>query len=140
MLLTYVDTSTLIKLIIEEPGSDAAAEIWDRSDTVIAARVLYVEARAALASAHRRSRLSAGQHRTAKAHLEGLWEQFAIVEVGDDLVRRAGLLAERYRLRGYDAVHLAAAHLVGAHILTSADDLLCQAASASGLHVHQPSH
>ena len=62
----------------------------------------------------------------------------AIVEIGEELVRQAGLLAERYHLRGYDAVHLAAAHLVGAHILTTADELLHHAARASGLHAHNP--
>jgi hypothetical protein len=41
----------LIKLIIDEAGSDAAEVIWDQPDVLVAARLLYVEGRAALAAA-----------------------------------------------------------------------------------------
>jgi predicted nucleic acid-binding protein len=40
--------------------------------------------------------------------LDEEWGQYSIVEVTDALVRRAGALAERHRLRGYDAVQLSA--------------------------------
>lgn len=137
-MITYVDTSTLIKLIIEEDGSDAAAALWDQSDTVATARVLFVEARAALAAARRAGRLTAPHHGQAVAALDDLWEQFAVVEIDAALVTHAALLAERHALRGYDAVHLAAAVLVGADVLTSADHALCRAGAREGLHVANP--
>jgi hypothetical protein len=31
-VITYVDSSTLLKLLIDEPGSTRAAVIWDRAD------------------------------------------------------------------------------------------------------------
>ncbi len=37
------------------------------------------------------------------------WSRYGIVEVTESLVRRAGALAERRALRGYDAIQLAAA-------------------------------
>jgi predicted nucleic acid-binding protein len=43
------------------------------------------------------------------ANLDDDWGRFAIVELTDGLVRNAGRLADRYALRGFDAVHLAAA-------------------------------
>ena len=47
-------------------------------------------------------------------------------------------LAEDEHLRGYDAVHLAAALTVEAEILTSADTALCEAAERRGLHIANP--
>ena len=41
--------------------------------------------------------------------MDALYVEFEIVDVDDALVRRAGDLAHRLRLRGYDAVHCAAA-------------------------------
>ena len=137
-MITYVDTSTLLKLIIEEPGSEAAAVVWDQSEALASARILYAEARAALAAARRGKRLTPAQHRQAVEILDDLWSQISIVEIDRDLIERAAELAERHGLRGYDAVHLAAALLVGADIFTSADHLLCQAARAEGFHVANP--
>jgi uncharacterized protein len=137
-MITYVDTSTLIKLIIEEPGSDAAASLWDQSEVVASARILLVEARAALASARRAGRLTPSQHRSAIEALSELWAQISVVDVSETLVAAAAELAERHGLRGYDAVHLAAAQTVGADILTSADRALCEAASREGFHVANP--
>lgn len=58
-----------------------------------------------------------------------------MVEITEGLVADAADLAESEALRGYDAVHLAAALTVEAAILTSADSALCEAAQRRGLHV-----
>jgi uncharacterized protein len=137
-VITYVDTSTLLKLLIEEPGSARAAILWDSADVVAAARVAHVEARAALAATYRTGRLSPAQARRTETELAGLWEQFTIVEITEGLVDEAGDLAEQESLRGYDAIHLAAALQVGADLLTSADSDLCAAGARRGLHIANP--
>ena len=137
-MITYVDTSSLLKLIVEEPGSDRAALIWDTADALAAASVIVVEGRAALAAAARGGRITAAQHRNAKRELTALIDDLALVQVTDELVGRAADLAEAESLRAYDAVHLAAALTVGATVLTSADTALCDAALRQGLHVANP--
>ena len=54
------------------------------------------------------------------------------------LIVDAADLAEAEALRGYDAVHLAAAVTVGATVFTSADSELCAAAQRRGLHIANP--
>ena len=137
-MITYVDTSVLIKVIIEEPGSEAAAELWEASDVLAVVRIGYVEARAALAAARRGERLTARQLGSAKATLDGLWSQLTVVEVTEVLVDDAAELAEVERLRGYDAVHLAAALEISADLVTSADNDLLRAAARVGLHTADP--
>lgn len=137
-MITYVDTSTLIKLVVDEPGSDLAARIWEAADALVAVRLVEVEARATLAAALRSGRLTTAQHRRAMKVLTELLGQVDLVEITAELVTAAARLAEVHALRGYDAVHLAAALFVGADVLTSADTALCDAASAEGTAVANP--
>jgi uncharacterized protein len=138
-VITYVDTSTLMKLVVEEEGSDRAELVWQSADSVASVRLVVVEASAALASAARSSnRLSAAQLPVARTELAALVEDFHLVEVTAALIDSASALAESESLRGYDAVHLAAALFVGAEVLTSADRALCVAAERHGMHVADP--
>lgn len=137
-MITYLDTSTLLKLVVEEDGSRQAERIWNGSETLAAVSLIEVESRAGLAAARRADRLSPAQHRRTKDVLGRLLDQIMVVEVTRSLVAAAADLAEDEGLRGYDAVHLAAATLVGADVLTSADDALCAAAERRGLHVANP--
>ena len=137
-MITYVDTSTLLKLVIDEEGSDRAGTIWTSADTVASVSLITVEARAALAAARRGRRLTAAQHADARAELDALLADLHIVEPTMELIADAADLADDEGLRGSDAVHLAAALLVGATILRSADTDLCIAAERRGLHVANP--
>ena len=119
------------------PNSEAG-RIWDAPDVLVTARVVHVEARAALAAARRQGRISAAVLRAAVEGLELLWSQVFVAEIDEDLMRVAGDLAAAHSLRGYDASHLAAAQLVGADVFSSADRHLCAAASSAGFHVADP--
>jgi predicted nucleic acid-binding protein len=137
-VITYVDTSSLLKLLVDEDGSERAALIWDASDTLASVALVAVEGRAALAAAHRGGRLGTAQHRRAREAFAALVDELTIVRVTDELLEAAADLAEEEGLRGNDAVHLAAALLIDATVLTSADRVLCDAAGRRGLHVANP--
>lgn len=137
-MITYVDTSSLLKLVIDEVGSERAELIWDSADVLASVSLVVVEGRAALAAARRGGRLDTRQHRRARQELDALVDALLIVEVTEELVADAADLAESQALRGYDAVHLAAAITIEAAILTSADTELCEAAQHCGLHIANP--
>lgn len=136
-MIVYFDTSALIPLLIADPGSAVAGRLWDTADRVASARLVYPEARAALAMAHRQDHLTARQHRAAVRGLDGLHHQLDIVEIDAALADTAGELAEVHGLRGYDAVHLAAAKLLDDPdlVLAAGDRDLLAAASAVGLSI-----
>lgn len=138
-MIAYFDTSALIPLLIEEPGSAAAAVVWDTADRVASARVVYTEARAALALAHRLQRLDDPTKTCVVRDLDTLYSQLDRVDIDDELVRRAGVLAERQQLRGYDAIHLAAAERIADAdtVVVAGDAQLCRAAQTLRLHVTQ---
>ena len=137
-MITYVDTSSLLKLVVDEDGSEGVELIWDSADVLASVALVVVEGRAALAAAQRGGRLDTRQHRRARQEFTALVEELSIVEVTEQLVAEAADLAEAEALRGYDAVHLAAAVTIEATILTSADTVLCEAAHRRGLHVANP--
>jgi uncharacterized protein len=136
-VIAYFDTSAVVPLLITEPGSTRAASLWNGADRVVSVRLLYPEMRAALAQAKRLGRLSARQLRDAVTELDALFEEIDLVEVDDTLARRAGELAEVRRLRGYDAVHLAAADRVRDPnvVVIAGDGALLDAAAAEGMAV-----
>jgi predicted nucleic acid-binding protein len=72
--------------------------------------------------------------RAAVTELELLCLQMELIGVDGPLAREAGKLAERHRLRGYDAVHLASALVIGGSgpIVATWDRALAAAASACG--------
>ena len=106
-----------------------------------------------VAALYRKARLgeisradAAGGVSAFKAHWQ---QQYQIVEASEAVVDEAMLLAERHGLRGYDAVHLAAALSVqrearaagvAGSMFLSADDQQLQAAQAEGLTTDNPNH
>jgi uncharacterized protein len=137
-VITYVDTSTLLKLIVDEEGSGRAVLIWSSADAVASVSLITVEARAAIAAAARGRRLTATQASDAVDELDALLRVLYLIPVTDELVSAAAELAAVEGLRGYDAVHLAAALDISATVFSSADTTLCAAAERRGLHVANP--
>jgi predicted nucleic acid-binding protein len=98
---------------------------------------LFAETRAALAQARRTGRATAAQVRAAIDELDDRYAQLELVEIDDVLVRQAGELTDSHGLRGYDAVHLAAARRVldADLVLVAGDRALLAAAESLGLAV-----
>jgi predicted nucleic acid-binding protein len=129
----YFDTSALLKLVLLEPGSETALDAWRAAQQVGAVSVLYVEASAGLAAARRALRLSALAHSESAGDLDRLWSSMHVVVADHPLCERAAGLAEAESLRGYEAVHLAAALEYGADLLVCGDGDLLDAALSRGL-------
>jgi len=135
-VIAYFESSAFLKLFLEEPGSESALRFWDIATETVTVRLTYAEARAATASAFRASRLDGRSFESAKRALEGFFDEVAVIEAGDRIVRVAGGLAERRGLRGYDSVHLAAAVLSAARgdlVFVTWDGRLAEAARWEGL-------
>ncbi len=137
MAVCYFDSSALVKMLLDEPGSDIARSLWTGADLVVTSIVAYPEVRAALAMASRLRRLTESDHTRAKVYWERMWQSVSIVGATSDIAETAGSLAESHQLRGFDAIHLASvsvfppAHL----IVTTWDERLSDAAAAMGYSV-----
>jgi len=117
-VIAYLDTSSLVKLYIEEDGSDAIAELCGVASVVATSVVGYAEARATFARRRRERLLGPSAHARAVRQLDADWGAFLAIEVTADLARAAGRLADRLGTRGFDAIHLASFE----HLLAHAED------------------
>ena len=107
-MILYLDTSSLVKLYVDEPGSDAVRKLVDAATIVGTATIAYTEIRAALARRRRERALRPAAFTSARKAFEAEWANYFTIELTPALCRKAGDFAERYRLRACDSVHLAA--------------------------------
>jgi uncharacterized protein len=137
MPIVYFDSSALVKLLVDEAGSELSAELWDGCDAALASRLAYPEVRAALAAAARNHDLDGDGLAAAELAWEDYWLATRPVELTKAVERNAGHLASRHPLRGADAVHLASALAVGdAELIVAVwDRRLHAGAQATGLRV-----
>jgi predicted nucleic acid-binding protein len=103
----YLDTSSLIKLFVEEPGGDEVRQHLSEADAVATSLITYAEARATFARLRRTGGFTSDGFRSAKRDFDEDWSNYLVVEPSLELCRAAGDLAERYHLRGCDSIQLA---------------------------------
>lgn len=114
-------------------------KVVGKAEQVCTHLIAYAELRAALAKAERMRRLDAAQKAKILPLIERDWQTLNIVLTTETLVKRAGFLADRFGLRGYDSIHLAAAEAISLQIMpqplwfASFDCHLNRAAEASGM-------
>lgn len=103
----YLDTSSLVKLYVEEAGSDLVRRLVADATVVVSSVVAYPEARAAFARLRRERALSSPAFVGIKRVFERQWSSYLSLQATEAVCRAAGELAEAYGLRGFDSLHLA---------------------------------
>lgn len=127
MSATFLDTSAIVKLVLDEPESQALIDFLDGRTSVEA------------------SELSVAEAGRAVRRVDVDWDASEVLDalvlhrVTSDVLRRAARL-EPVGLRTVDAIHLATAlsHGDGDVSVVTYDDRLADAARAHGLRVEQP--
>jgi predicted nucleic acid-binding protein len=116
----YLDTSALVKRYALEIGTAWVRALTDPSagNDLFTVRIAGPELIAALARKVRTGELAPTDASRASANFRLDWAgDFQVIEVNEQVALRAMDLAETHGLRGYDAVHLAAALEVNARRL-----------------------
>ncbi len=139
-MILYLDTSSLVKLYVEEEGSESVRRQVAGATAVATSVIAYVEARAAFARKHREGGLSEEEYGHVSDAFGQEWGSYLAVEVSEVIVTLAGDLAEGHDLRGFDALHLASALALRDRtqspvVFSCADGRLRAAAGAEGLDV-----
>ena len=107
-MILYLDTSALVKLFVEETHSDRIRQAVSAGKLIATHVIAYVETCATFARvAHARG--DDALFPALRGNLDIQWKAWEILNVTEPLIRRAADLAGRYRLRGYDSLHLSAA-------------------------------
>lgn len=134
----YLDTSSLVKLYLDEPGADEVTRLVADAAVVVTSTLAYPEARATMARRRRERLMTPREHIEAVHQLDLDWPRFVSLPFDNDLALAAGRLADIHGLRGGDAVHLASFEAVLAAAgddevrFSCADDRLTRAARSLG--------
>lgn len=150
MTTYYVDSSALVKRYVNETGSDwiQALCIPAAGHTLALAHIGLVELAAALAMKVRQGTLDTTMRDALLRDVQhDAAAQYWLIDIDQAIVVRAMVLTHDYKLRGYDAVHLASAlflrdtlqgHGLSAPVVLTADLELLDAAQAEGLLTEDP--
>jgi predicted nucleic acid-binding protein len=139
-MILYLDTSALVKLYVEEPGSRAVRTLLERAQVVSTSRVAYVEMRAGLARKLRQGELREKEYKHILSDFQKDWKDYFVIEVSEGVANLGGELVEKHPLRALDALHLASALFLRERVrsdvfFSSFDERLNEAAKAEGLAV-----
>ena len=134
---TYFDASAVVKILLREADAGPARELWRSASRRSTSVVAFVEARAAIAAAHRDGRLTVALALDRRAELDRRWEELEPVGLDDEILQLAGSIADDEGLRALDAIHLATALYVAdaRTLFVTWDRRLAGAASRLGLAV-----
>jgi len=137
-MIVYLDTSSLVKLYVEEIDSEKIRNFAHNAAVVSTSKIAYAEARAAFARRQKEEGFSLKVLRKIVEDFSRDWESYFVIEITDGLIRFAGDIAEKYLLRGFDSIHLASAiHLKNkinsAIYFSSYDTRLNQSAEKEGI-------
>ena len=136
--MLYLDTSALVKAYIDEPLRPAVMAALAKEPVVATHEIAYVEAHSAFVRSLREGRIGERDYERLKTAFNRDWDNYALVRLSQPLLEHAVKLIEAFTLRGYDALHLAAADLLAKQsgervIFACFDKRLSQAAGLLGL-------
>ncbi|MCS7022080.1 MAG: type II toxin-antitoxin system VapC family toxin [Gemmataceae bacterium] len=143
-MIIYLEASALVKRYVEEQGSEQLRRLLNRQSLVATAAITSVELAAALTRGVRGQRLSQQEADLIWQSFQNEWNDFIQVSVGSKVIHQAIECARTYGLRGYDAVHLAAAQFCVTNlventlsvVMATFDQELHNAARQAGLDVY----
>jgi predicted nucleic acid-binding protein len=107
-LILFTDTSALLKLYVDEPGSAEMARAAADAAVIAVCRITWVEMMSAFARRAREQPSARDALAQASGRFTTDWPQLLTVEVTQPLMLLAGDYAEAFALRAYDSVQLAA--------------------------------
>lgn len=140
-MILYLDTSSLVKLYVDEDGSDIVREWVEEAEAVATSRVTYPETLSAFVRRWNRGDLTDEEMTLARESFAGDWPVFLLLPVDE---RGAGGLIIEHVLRGFDAVHLAAGKELAERfpaeevVFSTFDGSLLRAARSEGLSTLHP--
>ena len=149
--ISYVDASALVKRYVDEIGSNwMKAYCSDAEQSIFMADVGRAEVISAFAGKLRGNFISQETFNAILADFIGdVQSDYEMMAATSSIVDEAMLLIQNYKLRGYDAIHIACAvHIEKALqrrglpslTLVAADNDLLKAAQAIGLTTENPNH
>ena len=132
----FVDTSSLFKKYIDEPGSDVFIKLITEASGVAVSPVTWIEVNAALERRRRINLVTPEKVSWLRSETKKDFAYFSSVIWNESLEAKAVEIIHRYPLKTMDAIQLAAGMLSDSDLFVTADHRLYQAAKKIIRRVH----
>lgn len=142
----YLDSSAWIKRYFDESGSRWISSLFAKGEVLASSFLGYVEVAAALSRQSHRQNVASANASGLHSVLDADWRGFLKLNLDEAVVGNAVALAWQVRLKGADAIHLAAANRLqmglASHstrmVFVTSDAELNAAARSIDIHVIDP--
>jgi uncharacterized protein len=111
-VITYFDSSSIVKLFIDEQYSELARRAKDDTDIVFTSILSYPEVLSAFNRACQEGRYKKTDMEKTREEFQREWNNFRLIKVNEKLIDSTMELIFKHNLRGYDAVQLASALII----------------------------
>lgn len=134
-MILYLDTSSLVKLYIDEADSEEIRGIVAQAELIVTCRITCPEFYSALTRRRNCNEISRKDYEKLSIAFESDWERITVLDFDE---RQAGAFVRKHCLRGADSIHLSSLmQLAGGDekldiAFSSADIRLNDAAAAEG--------
>lgn len=108
-MTVYAETSAVLRWLFAEEGGEALRATLAGADKVTSSRLTLIETRRVVRRAEREGRLTAAQSADVLAALAQAASTWAVVELTEEVARRAEEAFPNEPVRTLDAIHLASA-------------------------------
>lgn len=135
-MTVYAETSAVLRWLFAEEGGEGLRDVLAAAEKVAASRLTLIETRRVVRRAERESRITAAQAADILAIFAQAASTWAILEISEEIARRAEDGFPNEPVRTLDAIHLASALFLRQSFpdltVVSADDRLRKNAALLG--------
>lgn len=108
----YAETSAVLRWLFAEPAGETVREALETASKVVTSRLTSIETRRVVQRAEREGRVTAAQAADLRAIFAQAASTWAVLEISDEVARRAEAGFPVEPVRTLDAIHLASALLL----------------------------
>ena len=123
-MITYFDSSSLVKFVITEIGSKQNLNIWNLSSEKVTSQLARTEMHSTLMRRVREGSMPASAVRGRLDAMHKLFADVVLVDISSEVIDASCEVVQASSLKSADAIHLATALIVRADLFSSSDKKL----------------
>ncbi len=124
----FIDTSSLFKRYVEEPGSEAFGKLFSEASQIVVSPTTWIEINVSLERCLRAKIFSSEKIRWLLTEAKKDFAHFLLVSWNEELETKAVEIVREHWLKTMDAIQLASGILSDSDIFVTSDSRLYQAA------------
>jgi predicted nucleic acid-binding protein len=123
----FIDTSSLFKKYVDEPGSEKFDRLLENISGIIISPITILEINSVLERRIREKTLKTSDAEWIENEFLTDYAHFAVVKWSEDLISQSTRIIRRYQLKVLDSIQLSSAILAKAEIFITSDKRLFEA-------------